>query len=150
MTGEKRKLPKLIQKLTLPCQFLTSDATDVIPSAETIPGDFQRTQGYEKDNTRVGKSGGSDRFGLTYGRTEFGSIDSVWQPIGAGGGSHHTVAPEVWRTGSQRTPEYRWTDCAKVDLQLRLTEVYADYHPEGGVVYRIEQADYGSGPPRCQ
>jgi hypothetical protein len=77
-------------------------------------------------------SGDSDRFGLPYGRADLGSINAMWQPIGAGGGSHHRVAPAMWRTGSQRTPEYRWTDCRKVDLQLRLPEVYADYHLEGG------------------
>jgi hypothetical protein len=89
------------------------------------------TKEYEKKNTEVDRSGGSDRFAPAYGRPELSSINSLRQPIGAGRGSRHRVAPEVWRTGPQRTPEYRWTDCGKVDLQLRLTKVYADHHLEG-------------------
>jgi hypothetical protein len=85
----------------------------------------------EKKNTKVDRSGGFDRLAPAYGRAELGSINSLRQPIGAGGGSHHRVAPEVRRTGPQRTPEYRWTACGKVDLQLRLTKIYADHHLEG-------------------
>jgi hypothetical protein len=86
----------------------------------------------ESKNTRVHKPDGSGKFSLTAGRAKLGSIDSLWQPISQGGGSHHRVAPEMWRTGSQRTPEYRWADSGKVDLQLRLVEIYADYHFKGG------------------
>ena len=87
---------------------------------------------YETKNSKVDNSDGPHKFSLTSDRTKLGSINSMWQRISPGGGSYHRAAPEVWRTGSQRTPEYRWPDCGEVDLQLRLIEIYANYHLEGG------------------
>ena len=86
---------------------------------------------YETKNSKVDNPDGSHKFSLTSDRTELGSINSMWKPISPGGGSHHRAAPEVWRTGSPRTADYRWADSGEVDLQLRLIEIYADYHPEG-------------------